>query len=139
MTRGSDMKYVDIWATEFGGGDEAGMDSAYDGKVDPKALQASLPARVLPNERQIRVFHQLTGHSVICLVNDVGPWNVSDDYWTDGCRPLAETQYQHRTKAGNGRVPTNDAGIDLTPAVFDAFGVAGAVNTRSMRVDWVFV
>jgi len=133
------VKCIDIRATEFGGGDETEMGSAYGGKVDPAALQASLPARLPGNRRQITVFHRPSGRSVICLVNDIGPWNVTDDYWTNGRRPLSEIQYQHHAEAENGRVPSNDAGIDLSPAVFDFFGVIGPVNSRSMQVDWEFV
>jgi hypothetical protein len=133
------VKCIDIRATEFGGGDETGMDSAYGGKVDSAALQASLPARLPANRRQIRIVHRPSGRSLICRVNDVGPWNTTDDYWTNGRRPLSEAQYQQHTEAENGRVPSNDAGIDLTPAVFDLFKILGPINSRSMRVDWEFV
>jgi hypothetical protein len=130
--------FTNITSTEFGGGDEAGMDSAYGGKVDPDALEASLPARVASSKRSVRVYHRPSGRSVVCKVNDVGPWNTTDKYWDSGARPLAESQFRNRTRAGNGRVPSNDAGIDLTPAVFEEFGVRGPINTRQMHVDWEF-
>jgi hypothetical protein len=132
-------RFTNILATEFGGGPEAGMASAYGGKVDPNALQVALPARLPSNKRQIRVFHLPSGNSVVCKVNDIGPWNTTDKYWQAGGRPLVETQFRNRTSADDGEVPTNDAGIDLTPAVFAAFGIGGPINTRQTHVDWEFV
>jgi hypothetical protein len=134
----TDTRFTNIAATEFGGGDEAGMDSAYGGKVNPNAFEASLPAKVLNAKRQIRVIHIASGRTVVCKVNDVGPWNTRDKYWEGSGRPLAETQFRNRTPAQNGEVPSNDAGIDLTPAVYDAFGVPGSINTRQTHVDWEF-
>jgi hypothetical protein len=131
-------RFTNIAATEFGGGKESGMDSAYGGKVNPNALEASLPAKVPGAKRQIRVIHLASGHDVVCKVNDVGPWNTRDKYWEGSGRPLAETQFRNRTPAQNGRVPSNDAGIDLTPAVYDAFGIPGPINTRQTHVDWEF-
>ena len=75
---------------------------------------------------------------MLCKVNDVGPWNTTDAYWTANARPRAEAQHRNRNPAENGLVPSNDAGIDLTPAVFDAFAVSGPVNTRTTHVDWEF-
>src|SRR6266850_1981676 len=37
-------RFTNITATEFGGGSEAGMESAYGGTVNPTALEISLPA-----------------------------------------------------------------------------------------------
>jgi N-acetylmuramoyl-L-alanine amidase len=135
----TDERFTNIAATEFGGGSEADMDSAYGGKVNPDAFEASLPAKVPNATRQIRVVHIASGRTVVCKVNDVGPWNTKDKYWEGSGRPLAETQFRNRTPAQNGDVPSNDAGIDLTPAVYDAFGVPGPVNTRQTHVDWEFV
>lgn len=131
------MRFTNIFATEFGGGGESGMPSAYGGLVDPDACQASLPARVDASRRAIRVFYR--GRSAVCRINDVGPWNVRDAYWRTGARPAAEAQFRERTHADNGRVPRNRAGIDLTPAVFDALGIAGKINTRSAIMDWEFI
>lgn len=131
------MRFTNIFATEFGGGAERGMPSAYGGLVDPAACEAALPARVNPECRRIRV--HANGRAVICRVNDVGPWNTRDAYWLKGARPQAEAQFRDRVPAQNGRVPKNRAGIDLTPAAFDALGIAGRINTRSAIVDWEFV
>lgn len=123
-----------ILATEFGGDDDP-QDSAYGGKVDGDAYEVSLPARVV-GRRSVRVFCR--GKSVVCTVNDIGPWNRRDAYWKGSGRPLAEEQRVSRTKAQNGRIPSNEAGIDLTPAVYDFFGVPGPRGTRQARVDWEF-
>jgi hypothetical protein len=134
----SPTRFTNIAATEFGGGSESGMESAYGGEVNPDQPEVALPARVANTKRRVRVISVLTGRSVVCKVNDVGPWNKRDKYWEGSGRPLAEEQYRNRTPAQNGRVPTNDAGIDLTPAVYDALGIPGAVNTRQTHVDWEF-
>src|SRR5204863_5838740 len=101
---------TNILSTEFGGGSEAGMPSAYGGTVDPNQAQASLPARVARSKRQIRVTNSNNNRSVTCFVNDVGPWNTHDAYWDQGTRPAAEAQYQSGELAENGQVPTNNAG-----------------------------
>ena len=132
------MICLNIIATEFGGGSDSGMDSAYGGLIDPSALQVSLPARVPPGGRQVIVTARDTGLSVECLVNDVGPWNTHDQYWLSGGRPAAEAQYRGGKRAQNGRIPSNTAGIDMTPAVFDALGIHGPANTRQTVVSWQF-
>jgi hypothetical protein len=136
--RKSRNRFTNIAATEFGGGSESGMDSAYGGKVNPNRPEVSLPAKVANSKRSVRVISVNSGRSVVCKVNDVGPWNTRDKYWEGSGRPLAEEQYRNRTPAQNGQVPSNDAGIDLTPAVYDALGIAGPVNTRQTHVDWEF-
>jgi len=133
------LQFADIFATEFGGGSEAGMSSAYGGKVDADEPQASLPARVDSNQRKIRVLNPNNGRMVVCLVNDVGPWNTKDAYWKTQTRPRAEAQFALKQKADNKQVPSNPAGLDLTPAAYDAVGIQGTVNTRSAKLDWEFV
>jgi hypothetical protein len=115
------------------------MSSAYGGKVDPDEPQASLPARVGSDQRKIRVLNSKNGRIVVCLVNDVGPWNTKDAYWKTETRPKAEAQFTLKQKADNKQVPSNPAGLDLTPAVYDALGISGTVNTRNAKLDWEFV
>jgi hypothetical protein len=115
------------------------MESAYGGKINPDRPEASLPARVSDERRRIRVLNPKNGKVVECRVNDVGPWNTKDSYWDTGAHPLAEAQFVMKRKAQNGRVPTNPAGLDLTPAAFDTFGIDGRVNTRQTRLDWEFI
>ena len=139
--RGGGKVFTNINATEFGGGSETGMSSAYGGKVHGDQPEAALPAR-LPNaeeQRQILVTNVKNGNSVVCLVNDLGPWNLTDDYWNKGTRPKAEEQFRNKTLAENKQIPTNDAGVDLTPAAMDKLGVQGKINTRQVHVDWRFV
>ncbi|MEO6971674.1 MAG: hypothetical protein ABI217_12370, partial [Chthoniobacterales bacterium] len=128
-----------ILSTEFGGGAETGMRSAYGGTIDPNEPQASLPARLPRSKRQIQVSNPSSGRSVICLVNDVGPWNIHDSYWEHGSRPAAEAQFENHQVAEDRHVPSNRAGLDLTPAAMLALGVSGAVNTRQVTVNWQFV
>lgn len=68
------------------------------------------------------------GRSVIVPVLDVGPWNIDDEYWTSGRRPASE-----RGK-GTYRKPTNQAGIDLSDAVFARLGLED-----NDHVEWRFV
>jgi len=135
----TEERFTNILSTEFGGGDEAPMDSAYGGTVNPDQPEASLPGKLPQSKRQIRVFNVSNGRDVVCKVNDIGPWNKTDKYWQSGSRPLAEAQFRNRTQAENGDVPTNDAGLDLTPAAFDALGISGPVNSRQAHFDWEFV
>jgi len=129
-----------IVASEFGGGSDFPMKSAYGGIVDPNAPQVALPGRLLPQNRNVQVRRSDgQGSWIACKVNDVGPWNVDDPYWTTGRRPAAESERRNGTRAQNGLVPTNDAAIDLTPAVMVALGVQGPLNTRTTTVDWQFV
>jgi len=120
-----------ITATCFGGTDDA-QDSAYGGTVAGDELQASLPARDL--RRNVRIYRG--ARSCVCRLNDVGPWNKTNDYWNKGERPAAEAQFRDRERAENGRIPSNPAGIDLTPAAFEALGVDPSVGKTV--VDWEF-
>ena len=138
LVRTSPKRFERIYTTEFGGGAEAGMPSAYGGLVKPNEEQASLPARVAAARRWIYVMNMINGHIVKCRVNDVGPWNTADAYWDGSGRPLAEKQYKEKLRAQNKRVPVNPAGLDLTPAAMDALGVPGKPNTRSAVLTWWF-
>ena len=66
--------------------------------------------------------------ALVVSVDDVGPWNVDDDYWTRGKRPASESG------RGRYRTPTNRAGIDLSDAVFHALGLRD-----NDWVEWRFV
>ena len=62
-------------------------------------------------------------------IRDVGPWMIDDNYWEKGTRPIAETCYKNKTPLPSGpqkgRIPTNDAGIDLSLALAEALGIDG--------------
>lgn len=129
-----------VTATEFGGGSDFPMASAYGGTVDPNSPQVALPAHLSAISRKIQV--KLSGNPgpwIACAVNDVGPWNVNDPYWSTGGRPAAESEHASGTLAQNNKVPSNPAGIDLTPAVMNSLGISGSINARSTTVDWQFV
>lgn len=129
--------FCDITATCFGGAGDP-EDSAYGGKVDPSLCQVALPARLPAGRRTILVARG--DKKVVCHVNDVGPWNTSDAYWAgpDG-RPAAEQQHVEGSEAQNGSVPSNPAGIDMTPAVFTALGIGPHdPEFGQTTVDWEF-
>jgi len=125
----------EVLATEFGGEDDP-QGSFYGGQVDGNAYEVALPARLPENRRAVRVGRG--AKFVVAWVNDLGPWNRNDDYWDRGERPRAEAQRRQGREADNGRVPSNEAGIDLTPAIMDVLDVPGASGTRQAQVWWEF-
>jgi N-acetylmuramoyl-L-alanine amidase len=122
-----------ITATEFGGaGDE--QEGAYGGWIDPNKPGLSFPYKWRDGPRPRIVARGPAGEAEIPVV-DVGPWNTNDPaYVIDGERPMAEEQYENRTTAQNGMIPTNDAGIDLTPAAARLLGISG-----KGKVSWRYV
>jgi hypothetical protein len=91
--------------------------------------------------RGVRVFNADNELSEVGPVMDKGPWVVNDDNYVFGDqRPIAETCYKNKTPlpagSGNnaGKIPSNDAGIDLSPALADAIGIEG-----KGKVSWMFV
>ncbi len=113
-----------VTMTEFGGpGDE--QDSAYGGTVDPAKPGVALPIRFHSDRPTVRITH--AGKTVDCQIVDVGPHRTDDPYWVEKRRPAAESEHG------------NHAGIDATPAVFAALGIAGPEGTRTTTVDWEFV
>jgi hypothetical protein len=127
------FRQMRIVATVFGGPDDPNQ-SAYGGRVDPQKPGVALPDRFEGVRPKVRVF--ANGKSVVAEIVDVGPWNhvPGDPYWETGRRPLVEAQFSAGLKAQNGRVPTNMAAIDLTPAAAKAIGIQG-----KGWVDWEFV
>jgi Bacterial SH3 domain/N-acetylmuramoyl-L-alanine amidase len=137
----------DIYATCFGGPEERDypMPSAYGGRVHENALECSLSHRFEGTRPLIEVRDRATKETVICKINDVGPWNTRDAYWEEGRggtsmendgRPDAEWQFKNKVRAQNGRVPSNPAGIDLTPGVFRALNRNPKIG--NFQVDWRF-
>lgn len=132
---GAPARMTGILATEFGGADDP-QSSAYGGRVDGNSPQVALPARLSSDRRKVRVIRG--DKSVICKVNDIGPWNTNDAYWEHaGGRPASEAQHTLGKPAQNRRVPSNSAGIDMTPAAFVALGLPR--NEGMTTVDWEFV
>ena len=132
-----------IEATVFGGSDDPN-NSAYppyellDGDNDSfVALPYSFPSNLFPaNPPKVRVYcGELSAAGVVA---DKGPWTTDDVAYVDGtARPIAETCYLEETPLpsgpNQGRVPSNKAGIDLSPALAEKIGVKG----KGM-VDWKF-
>lgn len=125
------VRQIEIVATCFGGSGDANA-SAYGGQVDPDKPGVALPARLSPPLAKVRVFYNphnvAVPPSVLCDIVDVGPHHTDDPYWKTGARPRAEGE------------SGNKAGIDMTPGVFAALGVAKNDPAWGLtKVDWEFV
>ncbi|HEX5166885.1 MAG TPA: SH3 domain-containing protein [Thermomicrobiales bacterium] len=94
------------------------------------------------NEFQVRLDYK--GKSITVPVWDVGPWNVSDNYWDppeqrewqglEQGMPMATAAYYQNYNNGNdgwGRKVTSPGGIDIGDGAFHALGMTGS--------DWVDV
>jgi len=124
----------DIEATEFGGGSDH-QDSAYPDIdwINDTTRGVALPYKWKETPRPRIVVKGPSGEIETEIV-DLGPWNTNDpDYVLGTARPLAEEQHDEGTEAQNGQVPTNRAGIDLTPPIADAVGISGKGS-----VSWRF-
>ena len=130
--------HTDITATVFGGSTET-QHSAYDNHViTDDEYGIGLPFRFAGERRLVQVHNVATNEAVNARIVDVGPWMIDDDYWTRGERPIAETCFKTKSPLprgpNKGRIPTNPAGIDMTPATSNALGIDGLG-----RVNWRFV
>jgi N-acetylmuramoyl-L-alanine amidase len=128
-----------ITATVFGGVDDPNC-SAYDESMmlNDNDLYVALPDRFEGERPMVRVHNRATGESATAEIWDVGPWNIDNPYWETGERPQAEICYLQQTELPDGpnagNVPSNPAGIDLSPALARALGIEG-----KGQVDWQFV
>jgi N-acetylmuramoyl-L-alanine amidase len=132
-----------IEATVFGGSDDPN-NSAYppyallDGDTDDfVALPYSFANNLFPhNAPLVRVFRKEL--SAVGRVADKGPWTTDDIAYVEGnARPIAETCFLEGSPLPSGpnagRVPTNKAGIDLSPHLAAKIGLKG-----KDIVDWRF-
>jgi hypothetical protein len=119
---------TNIVASMFGGTDDYNV-SAYDEDkvLNDTDLYVALPDRFEGTRPKVTVHNNATGKYATAEIEDVGPWNIDDPYWLSGERPQAETGTDM-----TGRT-TNDAGIDLSPALAAALGIDGMG-----KVDWKF-
>jgi N-acetylmuramoyl-L-alanine amidase len=138
----------DIFATTYGG--EADNEhSAYppydsDGQgpyLNDTDLYVAVPWAVddaAVRERGIRVYYRPSGKSAVGKIMDKGPWMIDDNYPETGTRPIAETCFKDKTELPRGpnagKVPSNPAGIDLSPGMFKALDMED-----NDEVDWEFV
>lgn len=123
-------KQTNIVCTMFGGGGDPNK-SAYPPyeTITDTELGCALPWRFPGDRPQVKVTNRANNKSITCSIVDIGPWNISDNYWSiPNGRPQAESGRDEK-----GRV-TNLAGIDLTPAAAKAIDLGGLG-----KVDWEFV
>lgn len=98
-------------------------------------INTAVPFVALPSDaalrQRVRVTNPTNGKSIVALILDVGPWNVSDDEYVFGngtVRPQAESGTDESGRATNG------AGIDLGERVWNALEM-----TDNGLVQWEFV
>jgi N-acetylmuramoyl-L-alanine amidase len=127
--------HCDIEATVFGGSDDPN-NSAYPpydllngDRDDFVSLPYSFDAKLFPdNPPMVRVY---CGElSAVGQVADKGPWTTDDVAYVDGtARPIAEICFNAKrplpSGPNKGRVPSNKAGIDLSPALAEKIGLEG--------------
>ena len=122
-----------IQATIF----DVGSGGAYGAISNP--LYVSLPWRMSGTRKDKKVTNRANGKSAVAVVGDVGPWMIDDNYQATGARPIAETCFKNKTALPSGpnagKIPTNPAGIDLSPALAIAIGLPGGANGQG-PVDW---
>jgi N-acetylmuramoyl-L-alanine amidase len=139
-----------ITATVFGGAadNEYSAYGPYDSQgrgpyLNDTDFYVSLPVTVSDEamrKRGVRVWNADNELSAVGPIMDKGPWVVNDDKYVFGdARPIAETCYKNGTRlpsgsgSNSGTVPTNDAGIDLSPALAEAIAIVG-----KGKVHWKF-
>jgi uncharacterized protein (TIGR02594 family) len=118
--------FYGITATVFGNFE--GEKSAYGGTLDDSKPFIALPDRFEGNRPLIEVMNS-ANVIVTATIEDVGPWMTTDDYWAENERPIAESCYHNQTPIPSGpqkgRVPSNPAGIDLSPSLAKSLGIQG--------------
>jgi lysozyme len=123
---------TNITATEFNAGPSGG---AY-GPISSSNYVA-LPWRISGTRPSVKVTNSANGKSATGVVGDVGPWMIDDNYASKGTRPVAETCYASKTPLpsgpNQGKIPTNDAGIDLSTALANSIELSG-----KGKVNWEF-
>jgi hypothetical protein len=128
-----------ITASVFGGESDPN-NSAYEPYdfLNDDDLYVALPQRFEGERPSVRVYNRVTGEMAEAEIRDIGPWMTTDDYFNTGNRPIAETCYREEQPLPEGpnagRVPSNPAGIDLSPALAEKLGIDGMGE-----VDWEFV
>jgi hypothetical protein len=137
--------HKNVFATTFGGAAD-NENSAYDGSyLNDEDLYVALPYkwRDMPPP-DVEVFNRTTGKSERARTRDVGPWTTDDEAFVLGdARAIAEICYYEKTELPSGpnagQVPSNPAGIDLSPALFKALGMTdnGTVDFRLIEPETV--
>lgn len=140
---GPQSNHCDIETTVFGGSDDPN-NSAYPpyGYLNDTDLYVALPysfdSALFPNNPpRVRVYHGEL--SAVGYVADKGPWTTDDaDYVMGSARPIAETCHDEGSPLpsgpNKGKVPSNRAGLDLSPALAERVELEG-----KGQCDWEFV
>jgi uncharacterized protein (TIGR02594 family) len=127
----------EITATVFGGAadNEHSAYAPYD-LLNDTDIYVLLPDRFDGTRRKVEVKGP-NGVVVSSEIKDVGPWMTDDPYWATNNRPIAETCYATKVSLpsgpNKGKVPTNPAGIDLSPALAKRIAISG-----KGKVSWRF-
>jgi N-acetylmuramoyl-L-alanine amidase len=141
----------DIFATTFGG-EKDNEYSAYppydeDGNgpyMDDTSLYVSVPWNMEDADqraRGVKVYNRANGKSAVGPVMDKGPWMIDDYFVEAGTRPIAEQCFNNQTPLPRGpnagKIPTNPAGIDLSPGMFEALGMDdnGVVDFELVKAE----
>jgi uncharacterized protein (TIGR02594 family) len=128
----------DVTATVFGGAadNERSAYAPYE-LLNDTDFYLSLPDRFEGARPRVGVKGP-NGISVVADIMDVGPWLTDDPYWMFNRRPTAEMCYLNKTPLpsgpNKGKIPSNPAGIDLSPALAKAVGISG-----KGKVSWRLV
>lgn len=126
---GKNMKIENVTATVFGTPSDglSDDDTAYSDVAPGWAnrLGCAYPYRFTGPRPTLRLTNRATGKTVDAPVIDVGPWNKTDNWLLSGTRPRVERLFRDKQPDDYGRIPRNDAGIDLTPATAAALGLNG--------------
>lgn len=141
---GPQANHTDIEATVFGGSSDPN-NSAYPPYeyLDDTDLYVALPYSFSfdyypDNPPKVRVFNRANESSAVGDVMDKGPWTTDDTPYVKGtARPIAESCFKDKrplpSGPNKGKVPTNAAGIDLSPALAKKIGISG-----KGKVNWEF-
>src|SRR5262245_52278626 len=119
-----------ITATVFGGSGE-NEPSAYDGhRIGEAERCLALPFRFKGKRKLVQLINSAKpSKTALGSIQDVGPWLVDDDYFKTGKRPIAEICHVNKEPLprgpNKGKIPSNGAGIDLSPALARALGIKG--------------
>ncbi len=115
-----------IWMTEFAGSGDY-QNSAYTGeKINPTQIGFSLPFKFDQPLPFVRVFYN--GKTVEGPLFDVGPGRTINPFWND--------------KDGSSQIggKGNGAGLDATPAAWDAIGIGKGYPARGkVKVDFELI
>jgi N-acetylmuramoyl-L-alanine amidase len=133
----------DVMASVFGGSSDPNNSAypPYDFLGDSD-FYVALPVNVSDEavrQRGVRVYNRATGESEIGRIRDKGPWMVDDTSYCFGdAEAISVTCYRDHEPLprgpNQGKIPSNEAAIDLSPALAHAIGIDGLG-----RVDWEFV